>query len=143
MSIPILNLSTHSMTRVILDTQDLLVYFQEHQAAGTLPSFDDLLALAERLDYMYSSERAYEAAAKPRDRQPSSSRAPEHEDWVDMLDRAESGEDHDFEGDRVLANSICFLMDVVHLREWCRSTADGEVGDLYEILKVCSHSDKH
>lgn len=46
-------------------------------------------------------------------------------------------EDEPFKGDRALAQSIAFMRDAVVAREFVYAMAEGDVGRMYEALKVC------
>lgn len=41
-----------------------------------------------------------------------------------------------FRGDRVLANSICFMRDALISREMSQAVAEGDVGRVWEVMKV-------
>ena len=43
-----------------------------------------------------------------------------------------------FQGDRVLANSICFMRDTLISHEMSQAIAEGDVGHVWEVMKVCN-----
>ncbi|KZV98080.1 hypothetical protein EXIGLDRAFT_669591 [Exidia glandulosa HHB12029] len=122
--------------RVKFDVYDLLDHFRTLADQDSLPTLDGLLVLANELDNMYSSQRAQETAIRQRHRQSKEYRVPEDPEWTRSRTDAEIGEAEGFGGDRVLSNAIGFLDDFLHIREWIYATADGEVGRLYEIIKI-------
>ncbi|EJD49874.1 hypothetical protein AURDEDRAFT_18622, partial [Auricularia subglabra TFB-10046 SS5] len=127
--------------RVILDTYDLSEYFRVRKVQGSLPTLEKLLSLAVQLDLIYSSPRGHDFATRLREEQPLEHhwehvhRAPAHPEWVRLTTNAQNGEEDDFGGDRVLANSIAFMYDFVTLREWTQATSEGSGGRVYEVLK--------
>ncbi|KZV82996.1 hypothetical protein EXIGLDRAFT_843302 [Exidia glandulosa HHB12029] len=118
------------------DMSSLLDYFSERAAEDNLPSLDQLFQLAKELETTYSSVRAHGCALKTRNRQPLDGRAPENPEWVRTKSNDETGEDKAFGGDRLLSNASGFLNDFVDIREWCHGTAAGEIGRVYEIIKL-------
>ncbi|KZV82349.1 hypothetical protein EXIGLDRAFT_843839 [Exidia glandulosa HHB12029] len=126
--------------RVMLDPDcyDILEYFTEKASTNNLPSLDHLFELAQKLENTYSSVRAHACALKTRTRQPADARAPEDPEWLRKMSNEETGEAGDFGGDRLLANANSFLNDFLDIREWCHSTAAGEIGRVWEMVKLVS-----
>ena len=44
-----------------------------------------------------------------------------------------------FKGDRVLANTINFTVDTIVVREFLYAVSEGDVGRVYEAMKVSHH----
>ncbi|KAH9933360.1 uncharacterized protein B0H18DRAFT_983268 [Fomitopsis serialis] len=149
---------TEICSRVHWGTPDLFAYFAKRAQEKTLPSFEELETVALQLYRAYSTSRGYELAMHAQssrdDTTPSGSSLgpptawertiPIGSPWTSLTPGAEALATStqacpalpNFEGDRVLAQSIALMRDAVVLREFVLATCDGDVGRVYEALKV-------
>ncbi|KAG6907428.1 hypothetical protein DXG01_008893 [Tephrocybe rancida] len=129
-------------------TEDLAAYFEVKKAAGTLPSFNNLLATARMLVQQYATTSAFKRAQGPPSDDinavpqgspwPSSptQEAEALDDETDRLSDLSGAEECAEEGDVTLANSILFVHNAIWWREMCRAVARGDTGRIWEILKI-------
>jgi len=132
---------------------DLIQHFSNLEAAGTLPSFTVLELAARELHRAYSSTRALHHAMRDVEK-PSvwSHTVPRGTAWRSPLaciandinassaEAASHCSDTTFKGDLILARSIAFMRDALVSREAAYAAAEGDVGRLYEMIKVCQWS---
>lgn len=62
-------------------------------------------------------------------------------DTESLLDESTHQQFPDFRGDWVLANSILLMRDGIWFLEVCRAVALGDIGRVWEVLKVSAHLD--
>ncbi|KAJ7155664.1 hypothetical protein C8R46DRAFT_910243 [Mycena filopes] len=142
--------------RLILECDgDLLEHFDELAASDALPTLEDLLEHATTLRARYASHAAYERSLdkSEHDDTPSSWKTPDGSPWTapcapetPIPDTDKSAADGEgpkthtelpgFDGDRVLGNSILFLMEFGWWVEMNYAIPEGDVGRLFEILKI-------
>ena len=123
------------------------LYFSGLAKNNQLPSFDKLLEDALVVYQRYASLNAYERAlSKCSASTPDPIMAiPTGKAWVPPKDST-SNEAHPkllrkeegFDGDRTLANSILFLHEYSTWVELAHVTPEGDIGHIWEIIKVCS-----
>ncbi|KII83514.1 hypothetical protein PLICRDRAFT_119348 [Plicaturopsis crispa FD-325 SS-3] len=134
--------------RLYFGTTDIFAHFTQLAAVKDLPNFEDLESIALRLYRAYMSSRAqyramYEADGGDEQSQWSKT-VPRGSSWNGEPSETSSagrpkpqpGNSEPFTGDRVLARSIAFMRDTMISREAAFATAEGDVGRLYETIKV-------
>ena len=147
-----------------LGTDDLFGHFKTLAAKGKLPEFEDLEVLARKLYRAYSTTRGiYHALHGTETKNEWSDFVPLGTPWNPSINQSStrtaaaptqskstkknrskkkknsSGEPsttEPFKGDRTLAKSIALRRDLLWQREMAYATAEGDVGRLYEIMKV-------
>ena len=128
---------------MFLDTEDIKQHFQDLASRKILPSLQSLLRHAEVLASQYSTTTAYEQALGPR----SALNSPEGEWDIPVHSSQASQEDamngNAFKGDWALANSILLLRDGIWSLEVCQAVATGDIGRVWEVLKVSCQSKRH
>jgi hypothetical protein len=92
-----------------------------------LPTVDELLAQAMVLSARFGGSSAYTQALRPK--------AFGTDDMSYLPKRTEDV----FHGDWALANSILVMRDGVWFLEVCQTVAIGDVGRVWEIMKVSVH----
>ena len=164
-------ISNFKILRVLLDAKpDLLSHFSELARQNELPSFETLLSQAHILVNRYASQDAHEQAlshaessdatasmkvpfSPPQNTNNTLSTRTDSDIQVSESDRLTlptedipkvHQEADDFNGDRVLANTILFLQDFGWWIEIVYAVPEGDIGRVFEILKVHSkESDSH
>ena len=129
-------------------SDDLFQYFADIEAAGTLPTFAELESAAQALHQAYSNTRALHRAMRDVE-MPSkwSHTVPQGTPWqsacapstssTETSSEASNGNGETvFKGDLMLARSIAFMRDALISREAAYAVAEGDVGRLYEMIKV-------
>lgn len=131
----------NSQSSLHFETEDLFAYFGS-LPADQRPTFDMLKKTAQELHSRYSSTRAYQDALRGRH---------EHQKWTKgtvwtPLPSTSSKTPSQtqslpqppppFVGDRILAQSILFMRDTILSKGAAEAVARGDVGTLYETLKV-------
>lgn len=112
-----------------------------------LPTLEELIKLAESLVKRFMSQDAYQRALSKglHEDMPENLRPPTGDPWnpplTSQLPSTESTtkahiEEPGFDGDRVLANSILFLMEYGWWIEVGYAIPDGDIGRFWEIMKV-------
>jgi hypothetical protein len=143
------------MSRIFLDAvPDLLSHFAHLASQNNLPSLETLLCCADTLVNRYASQDAYEQALSladsndaPTSMKVSVGPSTTMSTVVDIVEGdlpAPPIEDlpkvhqeiNNFDGDRVLANSILFLQDFGWWTEIAYAVPEGDIGRVFEILKV-------
>lgn len=144
---------------------NLLEHFEAAKADGTIPSFENLRGMSQTLFNRYGHPHAFERAIEGISDNPAQT-IPVGDEWIRamqetssamLLDEKEKGKkrmpkakkkitdesDDDsanpslpFRGDLSLAQSCRFLYDATISREAIYITADGDVGRLWEVMKV-------
>ncbi|KIM36098.1 hypothetical protein M413DRAFT_428012 [Hebeloma cylindrosporum] len=125
--------------RLYFNQEDLFAYFKSLSATKSLPSFEDLEAAAQKLYRAYTSLRAQEQAMCGSKR--VSKTVPRGKAWPTQIDVAlvqgkEGAMARPFLGDQFLARSIGFIRETMMAREMSLATAEGDVGRIWEIIKV-------
>ncbi|KDQ08758.1 hypothetical protein BOTBODRAFT_77208, partial [Botryobasidium botryosum FD-172 SS1] len=140
----------------LLGTDDLEAHFTALKESNALPTLETLELQAALLAKRYSSTRAYHMALRGDQAGDPDFIFPEGPAWhagkgekvekvdevgkVDVVENSNKTEadktDVKFSGDRVLANSILFLRDAIWFMEACYAVASGDMGRVYEIMKV-------
>jgi hypothetical protein len=121
---------------VALGVDDIFAHFTSCAINKTLPEFEDLEKLARNLYRTYSTSQAlYRALHGLRESSPV---PPEGSPWKprEQTNTAESNFEESSSGDVALACSIAFIRDMMILRESQWATSQGDVGRVYETLKV-------
>ena len=119
---------------------DLFQHFAELESAGTLPTFAELDAAARVLHRAYSNTRAlYFAMEDVNEPSTWSSTVPQGTAWSASAQSSDASNknESEFQGDLLLARSIAFMRDALVSREAAYAVAEGDVGRLYEMIKVC------
>lgn len=139
---------------------NLLQYFEKAESEDTIPSFDTLLKKAKTLFMRYGHPHAFENALAglfPDDERTICG----GDDWVPLTRESSSLElgkekapkskkgkatskDVDmeeetiapFQGDQALAQSCRFMYDATISREVIYATAEGDIGRVWEVVKV-------
>ncbi|RDB16715.1 hypothetical protein Hypma_002556 [Hypsizygus marmoreus] len=140
--------------RIYFGQDDLFAYFNKLALEKKLPTFEDLEAAARKLYRSYTSTRAQHRAMQGNSTKPSSlgdpSIVPPGSPWTEPrpVPKAKPSKrktttvpqttkpPEPFKGDQVLARSIAFMREAMISREAAMATADGDVGRLYEAIKV-------
>ena len=121
--------------RIYFETDDLVKYFEQQKHANTLPSLEDLLKVARTLYERYMTRLAYDAALTGDIAGlglPKSQNA-----WVNPAGpTAMLQEGPMFGGDRTLAQSILFMIQMGLSQMVDRAVSIGDIGRVYEGLKV-------
>ncbi|KAJ7643001.1 hypothetical protein DFH06DRAFT_999293 [Mycena polygramma] len=133
---------------------DIHAHFEELSANDALPSLDDLLEQASILRERYASQTAYDQSLSKEEYEEAGTREqiPAGSPWappsaadvpppVAPPQDADDGpkihtEEAEFDGDRVLSNSILFIMEFGWWIELNYAIPEGDVGRIFEILKV-------
>jgi hypothetical protein len=114
--------------------EDLFQYFE---SLTTLPTLADLEELATKLHLAFSSTQAIHRALQDVNIDDTWSQfVPEGTPWPRQLDKEQHTQGRHPNGDRVLSNSIAFMRDALLSQELSFAVAEGDVGRVYEILKV-------
>ncbi|KAG6824880.1 hypothetical protein H0H92_005538 [Tricholoma furcatifolium] len=135
-----------------LQCTDLIEHFQSLASTNRLPSIPELESRALKLFRTFSTTRAhYQALHDTLGTSDWAQNVPPGTPWVPALQektslygprplpsRKENKKEPStpFQGDRVLANSIAFMRDAIISREMSYATAAGDVGRVYECMKV-------
>ncbi|KAF9035143.1 hypothetical protein BJ165DRAFT_1355933 [Panaeolus papilionaceus] len=132
--------------RILLGCTDLLQHFKDLAAAKKLPHFEDLESHARVLHRTYSSSRAiYHALGDTTVNTtwakniPLSSKGPfptPSATSSTTSSTAPAASLRHKNGDQSLANSIAFMRDAIFSREFHFAVAEGDVGRVYEVIKV-------
>ncbi|KII83902.1 hypothetical protein PLICRDRAFT_58707, partial [Plicaturopsis crispa FD-325 SS-3] len=128
--------------RVYFGQDDIFTYFTHLASTKALPPFEDLEGAALKLYRAYTSSRAQYRAMSPdaggSNRWSSSKKAKSmtKKNASSKTKASAPTTDEPFTGDRVLARSIAFMRDTMISREAAFATAEGDVGRLYEMVKV-------
>ena len=95
-------------------------------------SFHDLEALADKVYHRYMTTQAYESAFG------ATKRPQEHYGKAgDEMEIGDEGvEKVGWEGDRQMANLVLRMRDGFWYHELCQAITDGDIGRVYEIIKV-------
>ena len=136
--------------RTYLGTDDLVQHFQRQSSEKRLVSLANLMEDASHLARRYSSEQAYTKALLPRSPQSHSDDIPLAADFPQGVPSAQVVMDMEamlledeitappFQGDWPLANSVLLIRDGIWYMEVVRAVALGDIGRVWEVLKVCS-----
>lgn len=130
--------------------RDIFEYFKEKKVEGKLPEVEEIEAAARSLHRVFSTTAAiYEALDDVTAVSDWTSVVPEGSPWVaapSASDKSSQGSakcseladdaQMDTKGDRVLSNSITFMRDALLSRELSYAIAEGDVGRVYEVIKV-------
>lgn len=123
------------LVRLLYNQEDLFQYFANLATCDQLPSFENLEKDAQKLYRSYTSMRAQERALRGPRLMESSPAVPVGSTW-DMENPLTKVLGKPFTGDQILARSISFIRDTMLAREFSIATADGDVGRLWEVIKV-------
>ena len=106
----------------------------ESQFSTIYPSitFHDLEVLANKVYHRFMTTQAYESALGDTPRLPEIYGKPGKE--IEMMD--EGVEKLSWKGDRQLANIVLRMRDGAWYFEFCHAITDGDIGRVYEIIKV-------
>jgi hypothetical protein len=138
----------------------LFKYFEDLAVSGNLPEIEVLEVSARKLHRAYSSSRGiYRALYNTDGTNEWAQTVPLGIPWTpptviesslelstDSQKKSKGkqlGKEKDPEigrhpqGDRVLANSVAFMRDAMMSREMSYAIAEGDVGRVYEVMKVC------
>ncbi|KAF8174754.1 hypothetical protein BJ912DRAFT_1024608 [Pholiota molesta] len=99
-----------------------------------LPSLEDLQIQARKLYRAYTSLRGQDKAIYVVPHGTESARHIPGMPTSNNIDTAAPAKK--FDGDQVLARSVSFMRDAMFVREMTLATADGDVGRIWEIIKV-------
>lgn len=144
------------MSRILLKTNDLVTHFADLAEKNMLPTIHELRAAAKGLNHKYGSTQAYNLALKGIQRElpsPSfSNHVPERVVPPAPVPEAERAvaqvgvllgtsnpvdpSEKEFSGDWGLANSILIVRDGIWFIEYCQAVASGDIGRVWEIMKV-------
>jgi len=146
-----------STFRVFFEAKpNLLLYFAHLGGQNELPSLETLLTHAEILVNRYASQDAYEQVlshaessnalapmkvpfGSPKTGSPSLGTPESNPPALPTEDVPKVHQEaDDFDGDRVLTNSILFLQDFGWWTEISYAIPEGDIGRAFEILKVSS-----
>ncbi|KAJ3530077.1 hypothetical protein NM688_g7762 [Phlebia brevispora] len=130
---------------------DLVEYFAALEASNALPTLDALSDMARALYFRYSSRQAYLRALRGDLNedwgvQSGSTWTPPHQcHRASDKPKARTSKlkgytaealEEDFKGDQALAHSILFMHDTIISREIALAVPEGDIGHVYEELKV-------
>ncbi|KAJ3506750.1 hypothetical protein NLJ89_g6695 [Agrocybe chaxingu] len=124
--------------RIFYRQDNLFQHFDRLASQKRLPSFEDLELAAKQLYKSYTSLRAQERALRGPHTIQNSTVIPKVSPWPSPT---REGKDSSqalplFLGDNVLSRSISFMRDTMFAREFSEATAEGDVGRIWEIIKV-------
>ncbi len=139
--------------RIHHNAEDIFTYYSTLAKEKSLPTLDDLLRQAEALVDRYSSFTAYDQAISLSETNSSSAeyRIPTGSQWNTLgtlplphhntsslkSDASKCHEEEEgFDGDRVLANSIMFMLEYGWLTELSHAVPEGDIGRVYQIFMV-------
>ncbi|KAJ6602367.1 hypothetical protein B0H10DRAFT_1958115 [Mycena sp. CBHHK59/15] len=142
--------------RLILKTDDIFGYFDKLVAAKNLPDLDDLTEIAKKLHHTYSTARARDHAVFDTGSTSTWAKTiPKGSAWAPIevedssLDKVKKKKTSTTKkkpkdmhprapckGDFVLAQAMDFLCDALNSRKMATAVAEGDVGRLYECIKV-------
>ena len=125
----------------------MFAYFKDLDAKGCVPTLEDLYEDAAKLHERYTTRRACRAVELGHEQSLATLRLPtahapvhgpgsSHQEAPS--DSAAAGPKCNNTGDRVLAQSMLFMMDSLLSRVVAQAGAEGDVGAMYEGLKVRS-----
>jgi hypothetical protein len=131
------------------ETDDLEKYFASLETAGQLPDLDTILDDATMLADHYTSQAAIQNSMRSAEATSAKNpnRVPVGSSWIprgssdsaadtNTTPRTSHTENPGFTGDRVLRNSEIFLLDFGWWIEMAWSVSEGDIGHVWEILKV-------
>jgi hypothetical protein len=134
------------LDRNYFDCDDIFTHFAK---LNTLPEIEDLIKAAEVLHRTFSSTCAiYHALNNTTIESEWSDNIAPGSAWIPLLvfessqsnatkrSKKEKPMAHHPQGDCVLANSITFMRDTLMSREMSYAIAEGDLGCVYEIMKV-------
>ena len=129
--------------RLHYGTDDLVVYFENRLAdkSKPLPNFDELRCLARALNTRFATSQA---ARDARDGNVTRHRWHQGTPWTPPIEQTSSsasveedtGSNAPSKGDCVLAQSILFMRDAILSKLAAEAVARGDIGTVYEALKV-------
>ncbi|KAJ3726679.1 hypothetical protein C8R42DRAFT_573424 [Lentinula raphanica] len=140
--------------RLAFNTSDIFEYFRDLSQKDELPTIEVLEDMAQTLFQNYSTTRAYyhalHDAGASKEMSSWTGSVPVGTAWTGPADsdkkakkptRKQKEMDEEKQamrttGDRVLANSISFMRDALLSRECANAVASGDVGRVWEVLKV-------
>ncbi|KAJ3716790.1 hypothetical protein DFJ43DRAFT_1006589 [Lentinula guzmanii] len=126
--------------RLLLKTPDLFVYFRDCKTKNIIPPFEDLEKIARQLYATYSCTRgmshAMHNADLPEDKLDWTKNVPMGTPWTGLAAEDIGLAPSTKHADDVLANSIAFMRDTLVSRECANAVASGDVGRVWEVLKV-------
>jgi hypothetical protein len=149
----------HSHTSIHFGCKDLFQYFEDLALSGNLPEIEALEVSARKLHRAYSSSRGiYRALYDVDGTSEWAQIVPCGSPWTPPTviesslelsvnspkkrneKRSGKEKDNDFGrhplGDRVLAHTVTFMRDAMMSREMSYAIAEGDVGRVYEVMKV-------
>ncbi len=138
--------------------EDIFQFYSDLSEKKSLPTLEELLVQAETLIDRYSSFTAYDQALSLAETKLSSEQFPiplgsewstisapasgSHLNQPSSSTKPEASKYHEeevtFDGDRVLANSIMFMLEYGWLTELSHAVPEGDIGRVYQIFLVCS-----
>ncbi|KAF9522129.1 hypothetical protein CPB83DRAFT_840712 [Crepidotus variabilis] len=129
--------------RLLYQKGDLFKHFDNLASQKDLPSFETLEILARKLYRSYTSIRAQEMVIRGHKFMPDDSAVPTGTAWPlanahgTFFDDPKSNSlPTPFKGDQVLARSIAFMREAMLAQELSLSTAEGDVGRVWEVTKI-------
>ncbi|KAF7973930.1 hypothetical protein HWV62_13994 [Athelia sp. TMB] len=139
--------------RIAFNADDIFEHFKKLAADGQLPEFEELEVIARKLYDAYSTTKAIHRAMKTQHDSSSKwdSFVPVGSAWTppksNKTNKAGSKGSNKKKqpcktppepgiGDWTLARTIAFIRDFLWQREWAYATAEGDVGHVYEVMKL-------
>ncbi|KAF8958799.1 hypothetical protein BDZ97DRAFT_1940816 [Flammula alnicola] len=123
--------------RLSFGTDDLLSYFKDRSLRKNLPTLEDLQVHARKLYRSYTSLRGQDKAIYGgRLMNGADSIVPQGTKSARDIPGLPTPANLKFMGDQVLGQSISFMRDAMFAREMTLAIADGDVGRVWEIIKV-------
>ncbi|KAF9500116.1 hypothetical protein BDN71DRAFT_1577613 [Pleurotus eryngii] len=145
-------LAAYVDARTFFNTKDIFAYFADLCKKGSLPSFEALEGIADKLFCSYSTSAAYhQCVSDARSEQsPWSATIPEGRQWIPPLaedltyippqssQKKSRGQkpNPSKNGDITLSESIAFMQDAMVAREAVYAVAEGDVRRLWEAMKA-------
>jgi len=121
------------MCRTCFNTNDLPRYFDRLAREDKIPSLDELEKKASKLFKTYSTTAAHWNAVRPGNRT-TDLLFPLGDPCVQL--EAHMHQNPPFAGDWALGNSILLMCDGIWLLEVCQAVTSGDIGRVWEVLKV-------
>ncbi|KAF8185692.1 hypothetical protein BJ912DRAFT_1060520 [Pholiota molesta] len=130
--------------RLSFGAEDLLAHFKDLALKKNLPSLEDLQIQARKLYRAYTSLRGQDKAIYggvlmngSGSVVPHGTESARHIPGMPTSNNIDTAAPaKKFDGDQVLARSVSFMRDAMFAREMTLATADGDVGRIWEIIKV-------
>ncbi|THU96622.1 hypothetical protein K435DRAFT_664083 [Dendrothele bispora CBS 962.96] len=133
----------------ISNDESIIQYFECLAKNDELPTLDSLIDTAKILVDRYASPHAYQYVLSQElyGKLPEDLRAPTRAEWILPSSMNSTGsnsesvptshiEDDEFDGDRVLANSILFMYEYGLWIEAAYAIPEGDIGRFWEVMKI-------